>query len=261
MDVYNLSGDDVVWLLERKFDFDRDERETPDAARFGRFKAGWRDAVASLAGERELYNDLRTLTWQNLGYRLGRVFGEVPDEVKETVFNLFREHYRLQRYADFWRDDVTQWVADKRLAVTADVCITFFEQAFTNTQYPDKAWFGVHTSAVSLLVGNVYLAAINVFGVDYGIWLLQTPDAPKISRATFEPVKSMPEGVPLVWLRFVDMRDITSLFESDEVWKAYARAARLVLQSSQATDRDTLQMSKGKHRLTNFWTHEPSILS
>jgi hypothetical protein len=93
MDVTNLSMADVQFLLERKFDYDHDERKTPDAARATRFTTGWRDAVASLAGERELYRDLRTLTWQNLGYRLGRVFGDVPDEVRQTVFKQFCEQY------------------------------------------------------------------------------------------------------------------------------------------------------------------------
>jgi putative restriction endonuclease len=252
VNVDNLSNDDVQFLLERKFDYDRDERKTPDGARATRFKTGWRDAVASLSGERPLYTDLRTLTWQNLGYRLGRVFGDVPDEVKDTAFNLFSEHYRLQTYASLWRDDVVQWVTDKRLDVTPDVCINFFARVFANTRHPDKAWFGVHQSALSLVVGNVYLAAIDVAE---GIWLLQMPDneVDALPRATYKPIKSMPEHAPLVWLRLTDIRDMIDLLEQDDVWTAYAQASALLLQSSQATDRDATHVSKGKHRLRDFW--------
>jgi len=260
VDIYNLSVADGQFLLERKFDYDRDERKIPDVARATRFHTGWRDAVASLSGERGLYTDLRILTWQNLGYRLGRVFGDVPAEVKATVFNLFSEYYRLQ-YASVWRDDVAQWVTDKHLVVSAEVCIAFFEQAFTYTRHPERAWFGVHQSVVSLVVGNVYLAAIDAAE---GVWLLQTPDS-KVKEAnelevltppTYKPVKSMPEHTPLVWLRLTDARDIAGVdfVHMHEVWAAYAHASALLLQSPQATVRDDWHTSKGKCRLSDFWS-------
>ena len=69
------------------FAFDRDERQTPDNLRRFRFGQGWRDA-AELGKE---YSDetLKTLTWQNLGYRLGKVFGHQRFKEISSAFDFF----------------------------------------------------------------------------------------------------------------------------------------------------------------------------
>ncbi|WP_421119874.1 toll/interleukin-1 receptor domain-containing protein [Aquihabitans daechungensis] len=66
--------------------FLRDPRNAPEGRRRGRFKAGWRSAVAG-----RIYADrtLEELKWDNLGWRLGGRFGEQPDDVMDTVFELF----------------------------------------------------------------------------------------------------------------------------------------------------------------------------
>ncbi len=50
--------------------------------RRARFKEGWRKAVAG-----EVYSEetLKELTWDNLGCRLGKQFGEAPDELVDEL--------------------------------------------------------------------------------------------------------------------------------------------------------------------------------
>lgn len=66
--------------------FDRDARSTdPDQNRHrqARFRQGWLKAAN---GEEYDYVSLKELTWDNLGYRLGKLFGETTDEVIEQQY-------------------------------------------------------------------------------------------------------------------------------------------------------------------------------
>ncbi|QSG14360.1 Exonuclease III [Halapricum desulfuricans] len=56
----------------------------PDANyRRGRFKVGWNKAVD---GAEMQDNVLDQLTWENLGWRLGMIFGNTSDELKEELY-------------------------------------------------------------------------------------------------------------------------------------------------------------------------------
>ena len=66
--------------------FERDDRsEDPNESghRRARFRQGWLNAV-----EGQVYGDaaLDKLTWENLGYRLGKLFGETTDEMIEQQY-------------------------------------------------------------------------------------------------------------------------------------------------------------------------------
>lgn len=67
--------------------YDEDIRDTdPNKSghRRARFRQGWRSAV-----EGRSYGDkaLRELTWDNLGHRLGRLFGDASDEMIDTQYD------------------------------------------------------------------------------------------------------------------------------------------------------------------------------
>lgn len=66
-------------------DYDDDVRKIdPDANyRRGRFKVGWNNAVDGVEMEDDVLNHL---TWENLGWRLGKVFGDTSDERKEDLY-------------------------------------------------------------------------------------------------------------------------------------------------------------------------------
>ena len=70
-------------------DYDEDHRQDdPGPDRQGAFKRGWGAAVKG-DDESSRYGDdpeLTNLTWDNLGYRLGRLFGPTSDELKQELF-------------------------------------------------------------------------------------------------------------------------------------------------------------------------------
>lgn len=71
--------------------YETDVRKPPDSYRRERFKSGWEDAAVRKKNYAE--KTLKRLTWQNLGYRLGKRFGEkVPDEIYR-VYEQFSNHY------------------------------------------------------------------------------------------------------------------------------------------------------------------------
>lgn len=73
--------------------YERDERKPLDDVRERAFHDGWDDAVAG-----RLYDEskLHKLSWQNLGNRLGRLFGDVPAEMREELL-FWAERQRRDR--------------------------------------------------------------------------------------------------------------------------------------------------------------------
>ena len=70
-----------------------------------------------------------------------------------------------------WQIDVKQWAAKHRKIsknISNDL-INFFELAFKNARYPEESWFGIHEQIVSLVIGGIFLAAINLSNPDYGV--------------------------------------------------------------------------------------------
>lgn len=66
--------------------FVRDVRDTdPDqtAHRLARFREGWRNAVS---GRPYTEKTLADLTWENLGYRLGKLFGETSPLLIDLMY-------------------------------------------------------------------------------------------------------------------------------------------------------------------------------
>lgn len=62
--------------------YEEDVRKPLDSDRERTFHRGWRDAVRDGPYGEETYNQL---SWQNLGNRLGCLFGDVPDEMKDEL--------------------------------------------------------------------------------------------------------------------------------------------------------------------------------
>jgi hypothetical protein len=69
-----------------------DIRQTdPGSDRQGAFKRGWTAAVKYLKddGESSKYDEgppPEELTWDSLGYRLGSIFGEADDDLRQELF-------------------------------------------------------------------------------------------------------------------------------------------------------------------------------
>ena len=65
--------------------FEVDDRNDPDAHRKDRFRRGWNDAVR---GKDYGRTTLRKLTWQNLGWRIGKMLGHGSQETVERMYHL-----------------------------------------------------------------------------------------------------------------------------------------------------------------------------
>ncbi len=70
---------------QNPLDYDEDVRmDDPDANyRRGRFKVGWNKAIDGDGMDDEVLNQL---TWENLGWRLGKLFGETSEELQEELY-------------------------------------------------------------------------------------------------------------------------------------------------------------------------------
>lgn len=82
---------DYERLLSR-LSYEQDVRDPPDNLRRARFEDGWKDA--SIRNEAYTDRTLRQLTWQNLGYRFGREFGEQPSEEIEKAYRFLARLYK-----------------------------------------------------------------------------------------------------------------------------------------------------------------------
>jgi len=65
------------------FVFEIDERKPPDNYRRARFLDGWQNAVS---GDNYEEQTLRTLTWENLGFRLGKLFGKTAPNFIDEMY-------------------------------------------------------------------------------------------------------------------------------------------------------------------------------
>ena len=63
----------------------------PGALRRREFMKGWKAAVK---GSEYTEETLKVLTWNNLGYRLGRLFGETSPEQMEQMYEWCKNQYR-----------------------------------------------------------------------------------------------------------------------------------------------------------------------
>ena len=68
-----------------------DVREPPDNKRRGQFRGGWADATTR--GQTFGEAALQKVTWNNLGYRCGKVFGSASDDEIVAFYTYLADHY------------------------------------------------------------------------------------------------------------------------------------------------------------------------
>jgi hypothetical protein len=61
--------------------YDSDDRQDLTDGRRRNFKQGWTRAING----QEYEDALDSLKWNNLGWRVGMIFGETPDELREEM--------------------------------------------------------------------------------------------------------------------------------------------------------------------------------
>ncbi|MHC5912256.1 MAG: HNH endonuclease [Nostoc sp.] len=153
-----------------------------------------------------------------------------------------------------WEKEVKEWLFKHKKNLKSDLeqdFITFFEYAFINTYDPEQAWFGIHREVISLVLGGIFLAAVHL---REGIWLLVDQDQPEVYGLEYQPVKStLKYEAPLIWA-YADSFDIVSIIiENSDIWKSYAKASEKILNYGISSPRDSIQKSRLKKRLSDFW--------
>lgn len=160
--------------------------------------------------------------------------------------------------SDFdWQAEVRRWLPS-HYDVSPDLAnsiIAFFEHAFKKTRYPQRAWFGTHSSGISLVIGGIYLAAIHRIGQDRGFWLLLDQNPPPIDDIEYRSVQSTQGSrYPLVWAHSSSLSVIPSLIGNVPFWDSFGSASEKILYSPRiASDRDSVQKRRKKKRLSEFW--------
>jgi hypothetical protein len=72
----------MSFMADNPLSYAADIRDEPTDGRRSNFKQGWTRAV----NDQEYESALDELTWNNLGWRLGQLFGETPDELRDEMF-------------------------------------------------------------------------------------------------------------------------------------------------------------------------------
>jgi len=155
-----------------------------------------------------------------------------------------------------WKTDLQRWLSTRRdiSPELADSIVVFFELAFEHTRCSQRAWFGIHPSRASLVVGGIYLAAIQRSGEDEGLWLLVDEQPPPIKDIEYRPVKSTQKSKhPLVWAHSVSLTTLPSLLSNTLLWDSFSEASEKILASPISSDRDSVQERRNKKRLSDFW--------
>ncbi|SDH48989.1 HNH endonuclease signature motif containing protein [Nitrosomonas sp. Nm132] len=158
-----------------------------------------------------------------------------------------------------WETELNRWLNSRRdiSAELANSIIAFFEVTFEHTNCPERAWFGVHTSRASLVVGGIYLAAIQRSGEDQGFWLLVDQQAPPIENIEYRPVKSTQKSRhPLIWAHSVSLEIIPKLLDNKLLWNSFSSATEKIFASPIASDKDSIQERRKKTRLSEFWKNK-----
>lgn len=137
----------------------------------------------------------------------------------------------------------------------------FFEKAFENTYHPQRAWFGIHPTRISLVVGGIYLAAIHKSGDDKGIWLLLDQPNQVNTAINLRPAKSTQRSKnQLTWGHAPTFEAISEFVNNESLWRSYASASKKILSFPISHDKDSIQQKRKKIRLSDFLVIEPNEL-
>lgn len=74
----------MIDMANNGLTYTADKRKDPDGPRRANFKQGWTRAVMGKEYDETTLNELK---WNNLGWRLGKIFGETPDEFRDEMFD------------------------------------------------------------------------------------------------------------------------------------------------------------------------------
>jgi hypothetical protein len=159
--------------------------------------------------------------------------------------------------ASNWRSRVQAWSDTNKITNGhGPEIVRLFDRAFTYAQYADQAWFGLHDDAASLVVGGVYLAAINRSAKDRGIWLLVDPTKSHIDNSAVDLKQAAfaKDHAPQVfWAHAKSFDNIDAIVRDDSLWEAFSTASRSIRLAKRYTNqRNDRQLRHGKVQLSRL---------
>lgn len=147
-----------------------------------------------------------------------------------------------------WTSEIESWFSKRTDPEVVSSSIKFFSRAFKTA--PAESWFGVHRDRISLVIGNIWIAAIALS--PKRVDLLIDGD-PQIHGLNYIPAPSTEDYVPLGWLIASPWDSITSILKSDRIWQSYARACEKILVAPVSKPRSSEHYRKsGKVRVSEI---------
>lgn len=152
-----------------------------------------------------------------------------------------------------WKYETQQWTEKKRkIKPFQRDLVDFFEMAFKNTTFPDRALFGTNDYSVSLLTGGIFFAAYTREGI---LWLLLDRQFKGIPNSNSNIVKSTKNfSEPLFWLETEDLNNLKILINKPEIWDSFKSATEKIYDSKTATSHRE-HIAKNKIPLANFYSN------
>lgn len=118
------------------------------------------------------------------------------------------------------------------------------------TTYAPIKQCSVQTTTVSLLVGNIYFAALTKNG---SIWLLIDTKIDTIVNSNIRIAKSAKMfDEPLYWLETTDLASLKEINNDKTIWQSYKRASNKIFDNKRITAHKP-KIAFGKTLLNNFW--------
>lgn len=153
-----------------------------------------------------------------------------------------------------WKYEIQQWSEQKRKIKPFQTdLIDFFETAFKNVAFPDRALFGSNDHSISLLTGGIFFAACTKEGV---VWLLLDRQFNDIPNSKSKIVKSTKNfSIPLFWLETKDLTNLKTLIDTQEIWESFKVATVRIYDNKMVTaHRD--HIARNKVILTDFYSNQ-----
>lgn len=157
-----------------------------------------------------------------------------------------------------WDNELKQWIERSKSIENslAEFYIHFFTLVFENTSCPERAWFGILDHAASLVVGNIYLAAVIKRGKqeDKGIWLL-LQDVPNVDGwRSWNTRSTQAAPGPLKWFHTPFFDKVVDVLDNSDIWQSFQIASSRILDFPVvASDRDEVQQTRKKLRLSTIY--------
>lgn len=129
-----------------------------------------------------------------------------------------------------WQSKTREWMTKRRAPELGDAFVLFFERTFQTPLklYPHDAWFGVHDTAVSLTIGNMWLAAIAA--TPRCVYVIVEEDF-RLPGMGYIPIRSTLRYAPLGLLTAKPWDLVRAVNKDKRIWDSYARACELILKS------------------------------